>query len=163
MSTHPTPQVDPSMRYLNNTRAPAYGRPRVSLTHALGLWARGMFRARGRASRSEFWWAALVVLGIPLGLFLTGFVMALTTGSTAATPDTAAVGLGALSALLGLLGVAAMLTLMARRLHDTNLSGAWLVLLVGGPVGLVVLAVLLLRRSRPAGARFDDPYDPAQP
>lgn len=45
-------------------------------------------------------------------------------------------------------------TVAVRRLHDSNLSGWW-VLLVLIPAGSFVLLLLAARRSRPEGARFD--------
>lgn len=45
-------------------------------------------------------------------------------------------------------------TVAVRRLHDSNLS-AWWVLLVLVPIGSFVLLLLATRRSRPEGARFD--------
>lgn len=45
-------------------------------------------------------------------------------------------------------------TVAVRRLHDSNLSGWW-VLLAFLPPGAFILLLLATRRSRPAGERFD--------
>lgn len=47
-------------------------------------------------------------------------------------------------------------SLLVRRLHDRDHSGLWILLLVfTGPLGAVVLGVMVARSSRPGGARFD--------
>lgn len=45
-------------------------------------------------------------------------------------------------------------TVLVRRLHDSNLSGLW-VIVVLLPFGTLLLLALALRRPRPAGDRFD--------
>jgi hypothetical protein len=47
-------------------------------------------------------------------------------------------------------------TLLVRRLHDRDHGGLWVLLLVlTGPLGWLVLGVMVLRGPRPGGARFD--------
>jgi len=64
------------------------------------------------------------------------------------------------AAMLLAVGIWALLTLVpgytvaVRRLHDSNLSGWW-ALLVLLPVGPYILLLLATRRSRPEGVRFD--------
>lgn len=47
-------------------------------------------------------------------------------------------------------------SLLVRRLHDRDHTGAWIVLLVlTGPIGWLVVTGMVASRSRPRGARFD--------
>ncbi|MCJ1715904.1 DUF805 domain-containing protein [Curtobacterium sp. VKM Ac-2922] len=47
-------------------------------------------------------------------------------------------------------------TLLVRRLHDRDHTGLWILLLVfTGPIGWLVLVVMVLREPRSSGARFD--------
>ncbi|WIB65644.1 DUF805 domain-containing protein [Curtobacterium sp. MCBD17_040] len=47
------------------------------------------------------------------------------------------------------------LALAWRRLHDTNRSGRWYLLLLIPVVGAIILLVWFAGQSRPEGARFD--------
>jgi len=47
-------------------------------------------------------------------------------------------------------------SLLVRRLHDRDHTGTWILLLVfTGPIGWLVVMVMVARGSRPGGARFD--------
>lgn len=59
-----------------------------------------------------------------------------------------------LFALLALAALLPWIGVIARRLHDTNRSGWW-VLLAAVPIGNVVLIVFLTLPSDERGARFD--------
>lgn len=126
--------------------APAYG---ASLPTAVGRFWRKYARVDGRAGRSEFWWWMLVDVVV--------FAVVL-----AVLRDGAAAGWGVLPGTILL--VAWMLVtlipsvaLLARRFHDLNLS-AWLLLILLVPtIGALVVAVLALLPSNPAGVRFDRP------
>ncbi|QOT21583.1 DUF805 domain-containing protein [Paenarthrobacter sp. YJN-D] len=133
--------------------APYYGAP-------IGAAVKRFFKKyaafSGRASRSEYWWVALVlgVVGFVLQL-LTGILGAAgsTTTSTGTIPGPgAAVGL-ILVLVFYLAVLIPSLALLVRRLHDANLSG-WLALLVVVPIVVFVLSLL---PSNPAGQRFDQP------
>jgi uncharacterized membrane protein YhaH (DUF805 family) len=94
----------------------------------------------GRASLSEFWWAALIVEIPSLALYLLG------------------ISAGPLFWLAGVWSVATIIPSLAitwRRLHDTNRSGAnWFWVLLPF-VGWIILLVQLLGQGNPAGERFD--------
>lgn len=135
---------------------PYYG---IALVPAVKRALRKYARFDGRASRSEYWWfflakyAVLVGLGVLNGIQQTLFGRPNPDGSTQVN------ALGAvLLVLLFLLFfglVVPSLSLLVRRLHDSNLS-AWLILLNLFPVmGTVVLHALALAASSPEGARFD--------
>ncbi|MDQ0617036.1 DUF805 domain-containing protein [Arthrobacter globiformis] len=112
----------------------------------------------GRASRSEYWWWVLVaaVVGIIINIITAAG------GATVAADGTAVPGPGAtigliLAVIWGLATIVPSLALTARRLHDVNLSG-WLVLLVLVPfLGAIALLVLTILPSKPEGQRFDTP------
>ena len=94
----------------------------------------------GRASRSEFWWAALFVQG-------PGLVLSLSIRAAEALlwPDL----------LWSLATFIPMLAVSWRRLHDANRSGAnwfWVLLPV---VGWIILLVQLVAEPVPAGERWD--------
>ena len=94
----------------------------------------------GRASASEFWWAALFV-AVPSTL-TGGF-------SGASTFFTGLAGLWALATFIPMLAVT------WRRLHDTNRSGGnWFFSLIP-VVGWIILLVQVLGAPNPAGERFD--------
>lgn len=123
----------------------------------------------GRASRSEYWWAALfsgVVPIVPIVFMLVG----LSDGSGAASAhgaeisDTGALhGLSFAFFLIGLIltivcflaTVVPSLAVSWRRLHDANLAGPFYFVTFIPNVGSVVLLILMLLPSRPEGQRFD--------
>jgi uncharacterized membrane protein YhaH (DUF805 family) len=60
--------------------------------------------------------------------------------------------------VLGWLAVTALprMTLLVRRLHDRDRSGFWwLALLFLGPIGWIVVSLMVIGSPRPTGARFD--------
>lgn len=162
--------VDPA-----NDPAPLHG---ATLPQALVRFFSNSFRIRGRASRSEYWWWMLVnvvILGvlqfaIPAlfrggprsGLLFGPFGSAFASielftwraGDTEVTPLLATVL--TISGIWVLLTLIPGVTVAVRRLHDSNLSGWWALLgLI--PIGQLVMLGLAVRRSRPEGARFDEP------
>src|SRR6476659_10166209 len=82
----------------------------------------------GRATRAEYWW---FVLGVAIGT------------AAAATVDPALCALFSIATVLPLIAVG------ARRLHDTNRSGWWQ-LLVLVPFGVFVVIIFLAQGSLPA-------------
>jgi len=84
----------------------------------------------GRASRSEYWWFALA---IAIGSAIL----------SAIAP--AAYGILVLGTLVPSIAAA------TRRLHDTNRSGWWQLIVLVPVVGFIVLLVFLTQESRPAG------------
>ncbi|CAM3288327.1 DUF805 domain-containing protein [Tsukamurella hominis] len=126
---------------------------------AVKRFFRNYFVAAGRASKSEYWWALLLVM-------LVAFVVGALAGLGSALGDGAAAGVFLVLAVvfgLGLLAVSfGTIGLTIRRLHDANQSGWWyfalflvnLIPVVGllSIAGAIVIGVL---KSDPAGARFD--------
>jgi uncharacterized membrane protein YhaH (DUF805 family) len=107
----------------------------------------------GRASRSEYWWWALVS-GIVSGV--TNLLMLAGRSSGGKLGAVYFVGL-ALAGIWLLATFIPSLALLVRRLHDSNRSG-WMVLLSFVPfIGGLVLLVFTLQDSKPEGQRFDVP------
>ncbi len=86
----------------------------------------------GRATRSEFWWFFLFTLLVSVGLDMVSHTLS---------------GLFSLATLLPSLAVG------ARRLHDTNRSGWWLLLWLVPFIGWIVLIIFYVQESAsPAAA-----------
>jgi uncharacterized membrane protein YhaH (DUF805 family) len=119
----------------------------------------------GRASRSEYWWWALIsfVVSIVLGIInriIVGFP------SVTYRPGESFTDLYKRSLLDGLQGsvipdIWALITLVGglalivRRLHDTNRSGWWYFISWVPLVGWIIMIVFMVLPPDPAGARFD--------
>ena len=136
------------------------------------------FRLRGRASRSEYWWWMLtnvVVLGLcqfllpglisgrtpnpnlmlgPFGSMFFANIPLFTVPETDAPGSPIAAFFLLLAGIWMLATVIPGVTVLVRRLHDSNMSGLWAILVVL-PLGPLLLLAFALRRSRPDGDRFD--------
>ncbi len=125
--------------------------PGATFGQAVARFYRRYAMFSGRASRSEYWWIALLYTCVSV----VGLVVL---GMSDPEPGEASpfVTLTALLVLLFVLGGAVpCLALNARRLHDANLSG-WLQLVSLVPtVGPLVMTVLALLPSKPEGAVYD--------
>ena len=108
-----------------------------------------------RASRSDYWWVQLFMVALLLGMSF------LVTGLDRS-------GMGMLEAVGGFVGLSYALFLLAivvpalalsvRRLHDANLSGGFLGLVLVPYVGVLVVFILLLLPSNPQGVRFEKAF-----
>ncbi|MGX7418211.1 DUF805 domain-containing protein [Carnobacterium gallinarum] len=112
----------------------------------------------GRASRSEYWWPTainMIISSIFNAMYFTSLMVylneATVTGNTlSATLPTMPI----LGVIFGLAVVLPSLSLLIRRLHDTNKSG-WLVLLAFIPfIGAIIIFVFTVL----AGDQGDNPY-----
>ncbi len=152
--------------------------PGASLLQAMGRFAGGAFRLRGRASRSEYWWWMLVnvfVLAVtqllipalisgrapqqtlpvgPFGSWLFANIELYSSSPVEAPSSPFAAFFLLFAGLWRIVTVIPGFTIAIRRLHDSNLSGWW-ALLALVPPGPFVLLLLAVRSSRPEGARFD--------
>ncbi len=103
----------------------------------------------GRARRSEYWWFVLfnfivsVVLNLAFGMG-NGHGMGAMGGNFIAT-------LWSLATLLPSLAVG------ARRLHDTDRSGWWLLIGLVPIIGLIMLIVFFAKKGQPMPNRFGLP------
>ncbi|WP_341954990.1 DUF805 domain-containing protein [Salinibacterium sp. TMP30] len=152
--------------------------PGVSLRVSMRRFFDRAFSLRGRASISEYWWwmlvnvlaltiTQLVIPAIILGRNFQATITVSPFGSWALAPielftwnSQGAVDSPAV-AVLSIIGGGWVLataipgfTVAVRRLHDSNLSGWW-VLLALTPPGPIILFFLAARRPRIEGVRFD--------
>lgn len=81
----------------------------------------------GRAGRSEYWWFILFIVIVSLATSMVGSVLS---------------GLFSLGTLLPSIAAA------TRRLHDTNRSGWWQLILIVPVIGAIVLIVFLAQGSK---------------
>ena len=106
----------------------------------------------GRASRSEYWWMALIGLTVAI---VTTLIDVVANGGFAEANATAT-GVGdILSYAWGLATIVPTVALSVRRLHDTDRSGNWLFLGLVPFIGVIVLLIFYLGQPNPAGVRFD--------
>ncbi len=138
--------------------APYYG---ASLGTAFVRFWKKYATFSGRASRSEYWWVALIfaVVGIILEI-----VAVSTTVGTVAVSDAGVPSFGAayyavitISWVVSLATLVPTLAVVWRRLHDTNRSGGYYFIGLIPIVGGIILIVFLASAPDPAGARFDRP------
>jgi len=104
----------------------------------------------GRASRSEFWWFQLFIVIVSIPLYVLSFIAGYTGSSTLALVSTG------LSVILWLAVIVPLIAVTVRRLHDTDRSGWWYLLMLVPFVGLIVLVFMLLP-STPGDNRFGAP------
>lgn len=90
----------------------------------------------GRASRPEYWWFALFVVGVGLLLHFVSHVLS---------------GLFHLGMLLPMIAAA------SRRLHDTGRSGWWQLIGLIPIVGTIVLIVFLAKEGEPGANAYGAP------
>ena len=136
--------------------APLYG---ASLPDAVSRFFKKYATFTGRASRSEYWWWALVsgLVSFVLNLImLVGGAAGATTGSAGTSVPGPGYIIGLILAVIWFAAVIVpSLALIVRRLHDANFSG-WMALLGLVPfVGGIILIVFTVMEPKPAGQRFD--------
>ena len=146
---------------MTNTQAPLdqplYG---ASFGQAVSRYFRKGLTFSGRASRSEFWWAFLLyVLSFLVGGVLLAVLHNLSR-DPAADPRDISVGGGIMAAVLTvwfLIIIIPTIALHVRRLHDVNLPGPLYLITLIPWLGSLILLIITLLPSNPAGARFDKP------
>ncbi|WP_395244831.1 DUF805 domain-containing protein [Agromyces sp. MMS24-K17] len=151
MSNAPAPQSAPAAEV--PLSAPLYG---ASFGQAIQRFFKKYATFSGRASRSEYWWWALANY-----LIITVLYILIAVGG-AYDPNTGLIVAGPLAIIayvvLGIYGLAVIVPNLAitwRRLHDTNRSGGFFFLALIPFVGWIILLVLTLLPTNPAGSRFD--------
>ena len=154
------PQQPAAPRYASNVPlwAPYYDAP---LPVAVRRFWKKYATFTGRASRSEYWWWALISGIVTIVLEILAAVAG-SAGSTTSiygttSPGPAAGFFGFIIVLWALATVIPGLALLVRRLHDANFS-AWMVLIVLVPfLGAIALLVLTALPPNQTGRRFDRP------
>lgn len=135
--------------------------PAAAFKDYLGKYA----RFTGRASRSQYWWPALILSLLSIAVFIVIMLVVLLSiepATSAGGGDEISTG-GAMIAtllygLLVLVGLATFLPSLAvavRRLHDTDRSGWWYLIAFVPLVGGFILLFFMVQGPDPRGARFD--------
>lgn len=151
---------------------PLYG---AKLSQGIRRFFRKFADFRGRASKSEFWWGMFIFAMVRIAPYPIMIVIAVSGDQIeqgSADYDT----FNAVSVFAGLIVMALfiaeivlivpLLAVTWRRLHDANLPGPWALLSFIPLFGQIVLFVMVLMPSVPAGRRFDQPplfYYPSPP
>jgi uncharacterized membrane protein YhaH (DUF805 family) len=138
--------------------APYYGAP---IGEAVRRFFKKYATFTGRASRSEYWWWALIsgVVGIVLNIIVSvgGSAGATVNDSGATVPGPGMIVGVVLAVIWGLATIIPSLALVVRRLHDVNFSG-WMILIGLVPfLGGLALLIFMLLPPKPEGQRFDVP------
>jgi uncharacterized membrane protein YhaH (DUF805 family) len=107
---------------------------------------------RGRTSRREYWLFVLITNAISVALLLIDLLI-----GTYHTD----LGIGTLSGLYLLVALCPSFAALVRRLHDTDHSAWWLLLILIPVVSLVVLVFACLRGTRGDNRFGPDPLGPA--
>ena len=111
------------------------------------------FDFSGRASRSEYWWMQLGLIGLQIGMVIVFVIMGLILGEVGALLGMGLMVLLSLALFLPLLGVT------VRRLHDGGRSGWWFLLALipfVNFIGAWVILVFLIMDGQPG----DNQYGP---
>lgn len=103
----------------------------VSFGEAFPLMLRNYAKFEGRSSRGAYWWAALVVALISIGVAIVDMIIF--SNMVAATG-----GNGPLGILLSLALLVPNIALTVRRLHDVGRSGWWIL------ITFTIIGILLL-------------------
>ena len=106
---------------------------------------------RGRARRSEYWFAVLFLVLASLATSILDVAL-FSDQLGEILEDTG--GLGVIGALWALAVFLPSLSLLIRRLHDTNRSGWWVLIGLIPLAGAIVLFVFALFDSDPGENRF---------
>lgn len=136
---------------------PYYGAPLGAAVRR--FWAK-YATFRGRASRAEYWWWALIAGVVGLVLEVVGIATGAAGSTFNTTTNMATPGPGfavfvLIAVVWGLATLVPSLSLLARRLHDANFSGWFMLLSLVPFAGGIVVLVFTLLPPNPAGARFD--------
>ena len=91
----------------------------------------------GRASRSEFWWPLLMIWLVTQALGIISWIFPALTIATAI-----------LSTIVFIAAITPFFAVATRRMHDVNLSGKWLWVLLGAStiglyIGFIIIAITL--------------------
>ena len=117
------------------------------------------FTVSGRANRREFWyWIAFVSVSLCLALIIDGAILGPALSEAMGYEDVMAFDQDAanpLSLFLVALFTIPTVTAAVRRMHDSDLSGWWLLIAFTG-IGLLPLAFYLMKGAKKGENRFND-------
>lgn len=120
----------------------------------------------GRASRSQFWWWYLFIVIVGAVLNIIDSIIGWGIGKSEITFNDQVFqnpGVGVLGLIFGLAVLIPTLAVMARRLHDTDRSGWWILwgylLAIVCCIGFIILLVFMVQRGTPGDNKYG--ADPA--
>jgi len=123
----------------------------VGFSEAISSFWTNYVTFRGRARRLEYWFVALFLFLATLGATILD--IAIFSDALGEFLEDSG-GLGVIGALLTLAVFLPSLSLLVRRLHDTNRSGWWVLIGLIPLAGAIVLFVFVLLDSDPGENRF---------
>jgi uncharacterized membrane protein YhaH (DUF805 family) len=125
----------------------------MSFTEAVRSVYRNYATFDGRASRSEYWWFQLFYFVVSLGIYVGGLFLA----GVARSQAVFGLVLVALIAFV-LLSFVPQLAVTVRRLHDSDKSGWWLLLVFIPYIGGFIVFIFTLLDSSIGFNRYGPPY-----
>ncbi len=142
---------------------PEVKRKKHNLFSAYGAMFAKMFDFKSRSSRSEYWYAYLanffVMLVFVIALlsvdYLAGAELS-SSGVISPVYKTAFDIINYASVVYSLVVFVPQLSLIVRRLHDTNRSAVFALLLLAAPIGNFFLIALLVQRGTPGPNRYGE-------
>jgi uncharacterized membrane protein YhaH (DUF805 family) len=167
----PAGYATPQSGYRMATYQPS---PQVSFVEAIKLGFRKYGTFAGRATRAEYWWWYLFSILIFFPLYVVFLIVTVAVAGTTSTTSldgttsvstttTSAGGSAAvlivalLMLIVGLALFIPSLSVMVRRLHDTDRSGWWYWISLVPFVGGIILLVFLVSESSPGPNQFGPP------
>ena len=126
-------------------------------TYYLNVITKKYTEFKGRASRKEYWMYVLFGIVISIVLSIVDRILGLSTSR----------GFGLIGSLYSLAVLLPGLAIAVRRLHDTNKSGLWLLLILVPLIGPIVILVFLIldgqKQDNQYGSVPKEPEKPAAP
>jgi len=124
----------------------------MSFTEAVRSVYRNYATFDGRAPRSEYWWFQLFNVLVTLAIYAAGIAVA-------AVSRNAGFGLILVAAIVyAVLTFVPSLAVTVRRLHDSDKSGWWLLIVFIPYVGALILLIFMVLDSSVGFNRYGPPY-----
>lgn len=146
----PNPNTSGLRPLIDDPYGPDAPLPQAAPGVALGRFWRRALVFSGRASRSEFWWAAALNVAIVYVLSTVAYL-----SGSAPGWDLLSGPLLSMAFLYSLAAILPAISVLVRRLHDSGSSGLVALFSLVPYLGTVVVLVFTLLGSQPEGARFD--------
>ena len=132
----------------------------MNFTEAVSSVYRNYVTFSGRARRSEYWWWALfsIIAAIVIAIIESALGLGQGMMSSGGGGFEASYNGGPLSIVWSLANLLPALAVGARRLHDTDRSGWWLLIALVPLIGAIVLIVFFATKGTTGPNRFgEDP------
>lgn len=120
--------------------------PQTGFVAAIKKGFKGYVVWNARSTRSEYWWWALFA-------FIVGIIAGALDSLVFTTNN---FGLGPVGSIISLVFFLPGLSVLVRRLHDTDRSGWWVWILLIPIVGFIVLLVFMLLPSKMGPTRWNN-------